>query len=232
MLNDTIGATPRSFQSLKGFPAREKVFDKVVRKPVAAATKSRIMRVARAFRFARRLSKADVIVLETLLFSIMGADGACFPSFDTIARKAGVSRSTAQVAVSALEAVGLLRIYTRLIRRELDVGRGPQLVPRRATNCYVFLLPDVELSAVMLAPRPRAIRARLSGRAVYERQSRRATMVALMSLLLACGASAPGFEAADGVSAPVAASRPLGPVHVSPSLAASALFSSLRGPWA
>ena len=73
------------------------------------------------------LKRTGLAVLRALLFSFANVVTArCDPSFDTLARAAGVARSTAAVALGRLEAAGLL---TR-IRRQVGLIRF--------SNAYVF----------------------------------------------------------------------------------------------
>ncbi len=73
------------------------------------------------------LKRTGLAVLRALLFGFANvATGRCDPSFDTLARAAGVARSTVAVALRRLEAAGLL---TR-IRRQVGLIRH--------SNAYVF----------------------------------------------------------------------------------------------
>ncbi len=73
------------------------------------------------------LKRTGLAVLRALLFQFANVvTGRCDPSFDALARVAGVARSTVAVALRRLEAAGILG----RIRRQ----RGT----RRWTNAYVF----------------------------------------------------------------------------------------------
>jgi DNA-binding MarR family transcriptional regulator len=80
------------------------------------------------------LKRTGLAVLKALLFTFQNvATGRCDPSFDALARAAGVARSTVAVALQRLEAAGLLE---RIRRQAGSV---------RASNAYVFRL--VQISA-------------------------------------------------------------------------------------
>ena len=73
------------------------------------------------------LKRTGLAVFRALLFTFANClTGRCDPSFDTLARSAGVARSTLAVALKRLEATGLL---TRTRR---------QAGPIRFTNVYRF----------------------------------------------------------------------------------------------
>jgi DNA-binding transcriptional ArsR family regulator len=60
------------------------------------------------------LKRTGLAVLNALLFGFANvATGRCDPSFDTLARAAGVARSTVAVALRRLEAAGLLERVRR-----------------------------------------------------------------------------------------------------------------------
>ena len=73
------------------------------------------------------LKRSGLQVLRTLLFSFANViTGRCDPSYNTLARVAGVARSTVALALKRLEAAGLLE----RVRRQIGL--------RRFTNAYVF----------------------------------------------------------------------------------------------
>ncbi len=73
------------------------------------------------------LKRTGLAVLKALLFGFANvATGRCDPSFDTLARAAGVARSTVAVALGRLETAGLLE----RIRRQVGLVRH--------SNAYVF----------------------------------------------------------------------------------------------
>lgn len=201
MLNDTIGATPRRFQSPSRFHPRAKVFGAGRSRPLNAGAKSRLIRYGRAQCAAGRVSRAHFAVLYSLLFSFHNAaSGRCFPSYARLAVEAGVSRSTAQLAVDALELLGLLVVCNRLQWQLVDVpGLGRQRRPRRTSNCYVFALPDVEAAAAIAASRPDAASAACNS-ASGASEGQGASVVALNPLSLIHGAAARGSVDAAGGS--------------------------------
>lgn len=77
------------------------------------------------------ITRAYMEVLKALLFGFANSKtGSCFPSYEAIAAKADVGRSTVYEAIKVLERAGVMRIVNRLTR----VG-GRVL---RTSNAYVF----------------------------------------------------------------------------------------------
>lgn len=151
---DTIRATPRRNQSPKSSIRRTKIFT-TRRRVFGVPARGRMMRAAQALRASGRLTLAQCAVLEALLYRILGNDGACFPSYAYIAARAAVARSSAQLAVIALERVGLLEVCNRLRWERVHVeGVGWSRRPRQTSNCYVFVLPDVASSEAKASARP------------------------------------------------------------------------------
>ena len=86
------------------------------------------------------LKRTGLAVLKALLFQFANVvTGRCDPSYDTLARAAGVARSTVAVALKRLEEAGLIE----RIRRHC--GRV------RYSNAYVFRL--VQISAANHQPK-------------------------------------------------------------------------------
>lgn len=82
------------------------------------------------------LKRTGLAVLRALLFGFANvATGRCDPSFDTLARAAGVARSTVAVALGRLEAAGLLE----RVRRQVGMTRF--------SNAYRFPAAEVVLSS-------------------------------------------------------------------------------------
>ena len=82
------------------------------------------------------LKRTALAVLRALLFHFANViTGRCDPSFDTLARAAGVARSTVAVALGRLEAAGLLE----RVRRQVGM--------RRFSNAYCFRTAEVALSS-------------------------------------------------------------------------------------
>ena len=104
---------------------REKVFGPGPRLPLDREAKIRVMAFAAAWSARHRqpgqhkgpLTRAFLEVLEALLWGFHNAHtGACFPSYESIAAKAGCARSTVAEAVKALEWAGVLTWQNRIIR--------------------------------------------------------------------------------------------------------------------
>lgn len=123
---------------------------------LTAADRGRIMQSARDYNDANRkprqhngpLTHACLLVLQALLFSFHHQrTGECFPSYEAIAAKSGVHRSTVAEAIKALEAARILTWSHRIgraWRRVRDAFTGKlewvSIVVRRS-NGYVFLVP-------------------------------------------------------------------------------------------
>ena len=141
--------------SAKLRPRREKMFGEGRLLPLDRNAKARIMVLARAL--SRRtepgkhygvLTAKFVAVLGALLWSFHNAaSGRCFPSYERIAEKADVARSTVYEAINALERAGILTWVNRIARiREW----GPDLFGRarnrwrviRTSNAYTFVDPQ------------------------------------------------------------------------------------------
>ena len=127
---------------------REKVFGTGRAVPLDRNQKVRIKAYAGAWDRQHRqpgqrggaLGRAALDVLRCLLWVHHNAKtGCCFPSYETIAAKAGCARSTVGEAIKALEFAGVLtwqnriahpaRASSRSIRRYLVRGRGAP-IPR------------------------------------------------------------------------------------------------------
>ena len=80
------------------------------------------------------LKRTGLAVLKALVFSFLGPGGRCDPSLETLARMAGMARSTCAAALRRLEAAGLVR---RLARWRA-VGANGGLVVVRLSNAYLF----------------------------------------------------------------------------------------------
>jgi hypothetical protein len=133
---------------------REKVFGEGRCVPLDRNAKARIMILARALKRRTepgkhygQLTDKFVAVLEALLWKFHNAGtGRCFPSYERIADKADVARSTVYEAIHALERAGILTWVNRIVRvREW----GPDLFGRaqnrwrviRTSNAYTFVDP-------------------------------------------------------------------------------------------
>jgi DNA-binding Lrp family transcriptional regulator len=135
-------------------PRREKCFGDGRPRPLDRNGKVRVMTYARAL--MRRTEKGKhygaitakaLAVLEALLWGYHNCQsGLCFPSYETIAERAGCARSTVAEAIKALEDAGVLSWVNRITRiRELARDLFGHMAPRwriiRISNAYHFLDP-------------------------------------------------------------------------------------------
>jgi len=141
---------------------REKVFGEGRPRPMTTGIKTRLMRLARALmrrtepgRPWGQISAKHLEVFEALLWGFHNArTGLCFPSYDTIAERAGCARSTVALALIALEEAGLLtwvhrlkRVYERVNNMFGEGVHGQRSRVERTSNGYRFAdPPDVESS--------------------------------------------------------------------------------------
>lgn len=149
------GPPERPFMLAIHKPRREKVFGEGRPVPLDRNAKARIMTLARALSHPTEKGKHYGVitakflnVLEALIWGFHNArSGLCFPSYETIAARAGCTRSTVYEAIHALEDVGILTWVNRIKRiREW----GPDLFGRaqnqwrvvRTSNGYAFIDPN------------------------------------------------------------------------------------------
>ena len=134
-----------------GRPKREKVFGEGRAIPLDRNAKARIWAyaLARTAKLRRPgqhrgpLTRAILDVLRTLLWGFHnGISGRCFPSYERIADRARVHRSTVARAIAALEQQGVLTWENRLVHQRMAIQGlfGPQWVrvPMRTSNAYRF----------------------------------------------------------------------------------------------
>jgi biotin operon repressor len=135
-------------------PRREKVFGDGRPRPLDRNAKVRLITYARALmrrtevgRHYGQVTAKAFAVLEALLWGFHNArDGRCFPSYETIAARAGCARSTVAEALKALEAAGILTWVNRLYRKAVQerdlLGQwGRRMTVMRTSNGYQFLDP-------------------------------------------------------------------------------------------
>jgi hypothetical protein len=135
--------------------SREKVFGEGRAIPLDRNAKVRVMTLARALmkrtgpgKHYGLITAKFVSVLEALLWGFHNAHtGRCFPSYETIADRAGCARSTVYEAIRALEAAGILTWVNRITRiREMGVDLFGKAANRwrviRTSNAYVFVDPQ------------------------------------------------------------------------------------------
>jgi hypothetical protein len=144
---------PRTPNHLRA--CREKVFGEARGIPLDRNAKVRILIYARGYnaRYRREgqhrgpITRAFMEVLETLLWGFHNSkDGRCFPSYESIARRAECSRDTVYEAIKALEFANILSWVNRIVRirtREQDLFGQWALRWRiiRTSNAYVFRDP-------------------------------------------------------------------------------------------
>ena len=128
-------------------PRREKVFGDGRPRALDRNAKVRIMTLARAL--TRRTVKGKaygqvtakaLAVLEALLWGFHNArSGLCFPSYETIAEKAGCARSTVAEAIRALEEAGILSWVNRITRVR---DQMPDLFGQWATRWRVIRISN------------------------------------------------------------------------------------------
>ena len=132
-------------------PRREKLFGDGRPRPLDRNAKARIMTYARALMRRTEKGKAygqvtakALAVLEALLWGFHNArSGLCFPSYETIAERAGCARSTVAEALKALEEAGLLSWVNRIVRikercADLFGNSGTRWRIIRTSNGYQF----------------------------------------------------------------------------------------------
>jgi hypothetical protein len=101
------------------------------RRPLTREDRARLRFLGRQYRLNRKLTPAWWDVLEALV-SFTGPDGRCDPSVESVGLRAGgIVPSTVHAALNALESLGLLRRFPRLIR----IGRRTQ----QTSSAYVLL---------------------------------------------------------------------------------------------
>jgi hypothetical protein len=136
---------------------REKVFGVGHAVPLDRNAKARIAAYARAWSARERrpgqhkgpITRAFLEVLEALLWGFHNASsGRCFPSYETIAAKAGCHRGTVAEALRVLEWAGILTWQHRIARirercRDLWGREGWRWRVVRTSNAYVFRDPGV-----------------------------------------------------------------------------------------
>jgi hypothetical protein len=136
-------------------PCREKVFGKVGGIPLDRNAKARIIAYAKGYNARMKqpgqhrgpITRAFMEVLEALLWGFHNSkDGRCFPSYESIAAKAGCNRDTVYEAIKALEFANVLTWVNRITRMRQQI---PDLFGKwstvwrvvRTSNAYVFRDP-------------------------------------------------------------------------------------------
>lgn len=125
---------------------RERLFGDGRPVPLDRNAKARIMVLARAKlrrdapgRHYGPVTAKSYAVLEALLWAFHNArTGLCFPSYETIASRAGCARSTVALAIKALEGAGILTWVNRLRRVKMPGPAGWRWRVLRTSNGYRF----------------------------------------------------------------------------------------------
>ena len=125
---------------------RERLFGDGRPVPLDRNAKARIMVLARAKlrrdapgRHYGPVTAKAYAVLEALLWGFHNArTGLCFPSYETIASRAGCARSTVALAIKALEGAGILTWVNRLRRVKMPGPAGWRWRVLRTSNGYRF----------------------------------------------------------------------------------------------
>ena len=142
---------------------RERLFGDGRPVPMDRNAKVRIMVLARAKlrrdapgRHYGSVTAKAYAVLEALLWGFHNArTGLCFPSYETIASRAGCARSTVALAIKSLEAAGVLTWCNRLRRMKALGPAGWRWRVLRTSNGYRFTdLPAT--TATSRVPRDRS----------------------------------------------------------------------------
>ena len=137
---------------------REKVFGPGRQVPLDRNAKARIAAYARAWSASHRqdgqhkgpITRAFLDVLEALLWGFHNSrSGACFPSYERIAEKAGCCRRTVAEALKVLEWAGVLNWQHRITRirercTDLFGCQGWRWRVIRTSNAYQFIDPQAE----------------------------------------------------------------------------------------
>jgi hypothetical protein len=139
---------------------REKVFGPGRAVPLDRNAKVRVAMYARAWSARNRrdgqhkgpISRAFVDVLHALLWGFHNSrDGRCFPSYETIAERAGCARSTVAEALKVLEFAGVMTWQHRITRvrercRDLFGRECWQWRVHRRSNAYAFRDPQQQIA--------------------------------------------------------------------------------------
>ena len=137
---------------------REKVFGPGRTVPLDRNAKARVAAYARAWSTRHRqdgqhkgpITRAFLDVLQALLWGFHNSrSGACFPSYERIAEKAGCCRRTVAEALKVLEWAGVLSWQHRITRirercTDLFGRQGWRWRVIRTSNAYQFIDPQAE----------------------------------------------------------------------------------------
>ena len=118
---------------LDGTKAQGWAFIGAIRESVKALT---IQHRAERYEGPDRLQRVDIFVIDALLSMLDFATGDLYPSYDTIARKAGVSRRATIDSISRLKSHRFLDWVRRTVVAETVGEAGPQR--EQTSNGYHF----------------------------------------------------------------------------------------------
>jgi hypothetical protein len=127
--------------------------------PIAKGLANRYYQKARAWnrtqkisgRYGGALGSAALRVLESLIFDFLNfGSGRCDPSYEAIARKTGLGRSTVAVALARLKKLRIIHWLRRCVEHWAE-GRFEL---RQDTNAYGILPPSQWFSFVDPSPSP------------------------------------------------------------------------------
>jgi biotin operon repressor len=142
-------------KSLRTLQKREKVFARPKGMPLDRNAKARIIAAANAYNARHKtgrqhrgpLTRVTLDVLQALLWCFHNSRaGDCFPSYETIAAKAGCCRDSVCVAIKALEEAGLMTWVNCLTKirkqgRDLFGQMASYWQVIRTSNFYLFRDP-------------------------------------------------------------------------------------------
>jgi hypothetical protein len=119
------------------------------------------------------LGLSGLAVLRALMFGCLGKDGRLDPSYAHLQRLTGFARATIAKALRALEALGLLCIIRRIVRRRIarlsPITGEPEMITAtvQASSLYVLQIPSARLIPLPAWPRPKP--SSLSGQEPHQR---------------------------------------------------------------
>ena len=144
--SDTIRLVKRLLRKVFG-PGRAVPLDRNAKARIAAYSRAWDRLHRQPGQRGGALGRAALDVLGALLWVFHNArSGGCFPSYETIAGKAGCARSTVAEAIKALEFAGVLTWQNRIVRirercRDLFGRVGWRWRVVRTSNAYVLIDP-------------------------------------------------------------------------------------------
>jgi DNA-binding MarR family transcriptional regulator len=137
-------APPRTYAAwpIWSGSVREVKFTRMTKKQAA-----RLYHQARAWnrekvagRYGCMLGSSALRVLESLVFDFLNyASGCLDPSYDALARKLGLARSTVATALARLEELGIVNWLRRCTE---DMDSSGRFILRQDTNAYAVLPPS------------------------------------------------------------------------------------------